>query len=287
MKNEKKVIACVDQSRYAEYVTDYAGWAAMRMQAPMELLHIIDLHPETATSVDHSGAIGIDTQDQLLVEMSEQDASKNKIAREQGRIFLNRLRERALAYGVVAPDVRQRLGNLEDTLAEQERDVRLFVLGRRGQSADLTQRDLGRNVERIVRSLNKPILTVSAEFTTPSRVMIAFNGSAPTRRCVEMVAASPLFKGLHIHLLMSGEASPDARKQLQWAKHILETSGFEVADTLVPGEAQAAISQAIQNEGIDLLIMGAYSHSPFRSLFTGSRTAELLKSSTIPTLLVR
>lgn len=46
MKNEHKVLACVDQSRFADVVTDYAVWAAQRMHAPLELLHIIDQHPE-------------------------------------------------------------------------------------------------------------------------------------------------------------------------------------------------------------------------------------------------
>jgi len=33
--------------------------------------------------------------------------------------------------------------------------------------------------------------------------------------------------------------------------------------------------------------MGAYSHSPLRSLVFGSKTADLLRSATIPTLLLR
>ena len=41
------------------------------------------------------------------------------------------------------------------------------------------------------------------------------------------------------------------------------------------------------DEGIDLLIMGAFGHSPLRSLFFGSKTADLLRSSGIPTLLLR
>ncbi len=39
--------------------------------------------------------------------------------------------------------------------------------------------------------------------------------------------------------------------------------------------------------GIDMLIMGAYSHSPHRSLFFGSKTSDLLRSAKVPTLLLR
>ena len=71
--------------------------------------------------------------------------------------------------------------------------MRLFVLGRRGESAETTQRDLGRNVERVVRALHKPILTVTEKLSrATARAMIAFDGGIVTRRGVEMVAASPL-----------------------------------------------------------------------------------------------
>jgi nucleotide-binding universal stress UspA family protein len=287
MENENKVLACVDRSHFANYVADYAAWAAMRVGAPLEFLHILDRHPEVATGVDHSGAIGIDAQENLLSELSSQDEIRSRQAREQGRLFLNGLRERAMAAGVESPDIRQRHGGLEEALIEQEPGVRLFVLGRRGESAEITQRDLGRNVERVARALYKPILTVTEDFSEPRRVMIAFDGGIVTRRGVEMVAASPLFRGLPIHLLMSGKESQEAPRQLEWARKMLEAAGFEAPASLVPGDAESIIAQTVIKQDIDVLIMGAYAHSPLRNLFFGSKTTDLLRSSRVPTLLLR
>lgn len=287
MKTVNKVMACVDQSHYADYVADYAAWAALRMHSPLEFLHIIDRKPEISTGSDHSGAIGVDAQETLLAELSNEDASRSKAAREQGRIFLNRLRERAREAGVEFPDIRQRHGMLEETLVEQEKGVRLFVLGRRGESAEITQRDLGRNIERVVRALHKPLLTVTEGFSEPRRIMIAFDGSIVTRRGVKMVAASQLFRGLPIHLLMSGKNSKEAPKQLKWAKTTLEAAGFEAPASLIPGDAESIIAKTVQEQKIDMLIMGAYAHSPLRSLLFGSKTTDLLRSATIPTMLLR
>ncbi len=284
---ENRVLACVDQSHFADYVADYAAWAAKRMEAPLELLHTIERHPELGNGKDHSGAIGIDSQETLLTELAGQDESRSKAAREKGRLFLNRLRERVIAAGVTAPDIRQRHGNLQETLVEQEGSVRLFVLGRRGESAEITQRDLGRNVESVVRALHKPVLTVTEGFKVPQRVMIAFDGSIITRRGVEMVAASPLFKGLPVHLLMSGKPGADAAKQLDWAQGVLTAAGFQTTPHLVPGDTERVIATTVSEQAIDLLIMGAYAHSSLRSLLFGSRTSELLRSSKIPTLLLR
>lgn len=287
MSKDNKILACVDQSRFADTVADYAAWAATRMDAPLEFLHVIDRHPELGSGDDHSGAIGFNAQEQLLHTLSDKDAALSRAAREQGRIFLNRLRERAIAAGVPAPDMRQRHGALDDTLAEQEDGVRLFVFGRRGASAETSSQSIGGNVERVVRALHKPALTVTEGFSEPRRILIAFDGGIVTRRGVEMVANSPLFRGLPIHLLMSGKESQSAPKQLEWAKNTLEAAGFEAPASLIPGDAEQVIEKTVKAQGIDLLIMGAYAHSPLRSLLFGSKTTDLLRTATIPTLLLR
>jgi nucleotide-binding universal stress UspA family protein len=133
----------------------------------------------------------------------------------------------------------------------------------------------------------KPILAITEGFIEPCRVLIAFDGGMVTRRGVEMVAASPLFRGLPVYLLMSGKESQEGPRQLEWAKTTLEASGFEVFASLIPGDAERVIAKAICEQGIDMLIMGAYSHSPLRSLLLGSKTADLLRSAKIPTLLLR
>jgi nucleotide-binding universal stress UspA family protein len=117
--------------------------------------------------------------------------------------------------------------------------------------------------------------------------MIAFDGGIVTRRGVKMVAGSPLFRGLPIYLLMSGKERQDARKQLDWARTTLEAAGFDITASLIPGDAEIIIARHVKDQSIDMLIMGAFGHSPLRSLLFGSKTADLLRSSRIPTLLLR
>lgn len=286
VNDQEKILACVDQSLFADYVTDYAAWAARRIHAPMELLHIIDTHQAPPSGEDHSGAIGFDAQEQLLSKLSSEDEARTRAAREAGRLFLNKLRERASDLGAPQVDTRQRYGQLVETLHEQEHGVQLMVLGRRGESAESVPEDLGRNVERVVRAVNKPILTVTEDFKEPKRIMFAFDGSAVTRRGVEMVAGSALFRGLPILLLMSGKVNPDGPKKLDWAEKTLRAAGYDVTKSLQPGDAEAVITKTVTDESIDLLIMGAFSHSPLRTLLFGSKTADLLRSSGIPTLLL-
>jgi nucleotide-binding universal stress UspA family protein len=287
MKEAPKVLACVDQSHFAETVTDTAAWAARRLGAPLELLHILDREARVVSGADHSGAIGVNAQQTLLSELSEEDEMRSKAAREEGRLFLNRLRGRAIDRGVANPDVRLRYGDLEETLVEQQAQVRLFVLGRRGESAETTQRDLGRNVERMVRALSRPILAVTDSFAEPKRVMIAFDGSSMTRGCVELLSQNSLFQGLPVDVVMSGKPRRDADKQLDWVRQTLEAAGFDSTTAMIPGDPERVIARAIQDNGADMLLMGAYGHSPLRSLLFGSKTDDLLRSAKVPTLLLR
>ena len=153
MKQSKKILACVDQSPYADYVADYSAWAARRFALPLELLHIIDRHQETATSDDHSGAIGFDAQENLLNRLAEEEGERSRETRERGRIFLNELKKRCERVDAITVDVRQRYGQLLETLDDQQQDVALYVLGRRGKSAAHTEHDLGRHVESISRNI--------------------------------------------------------------------------------------------------------------------------------------
>ena len=286
MKQPKKVLACVDQSPYADYVADYSAWAAQKFGLPLELLHIIDRHQETATSDDHSGAIGFDAQENLLNRLTEEEGERTRAIREQGRIFLNELKKRCERREGISVDVRQRYGQLLETLDEQQRDVALYVLGRRGKSADQTQRDLGRHVESISRKIRRPILTVASAFSEPKSLLVAYDGKRMTRNCITLLAANPALTDLPVHVVMSGKHTGDADKHLEWASNTLSKSGFEVETAYSPGDPEQQIMRAIADREIDMLVMGAYSRSPLKSLFLGSKTNDLLRASRVPTVTV-
>ncbi len=287
MENDKKILACVDQSTFAVHVADYAAWAARCVSAPLEFLHAIDHHPERGPDDDLSGAIGIGTQEQLLDKLAADEATRIAAERDQCREFLNGLRERAFSAGTGLVEVRQRHGRLEEVLAEQARDLRLIVMGH-GGSGDIgtvTGR-LGANVEHVVRAVHVPVLIVSNTFKEPQRVMIAFDGRPAAKRAVDMVASSPLFEGMAVHLFMSGEGK-DASNQLVWAEGILQAAGRHTRAVLKPGDAASNVVETVKEQSTDLLVMGAFGHSALRNLVFGSKTTQIVSALGIPTLLLR
>lgn len=286
MNNNPKILACVDATPVADVVADYAAWSARKLQAPLEFLHVLDRHAELSSGRDHSGAIGLDAQEKLLAQLSHDDEVRTRAAREAGRIFLNQLRERARAAGAMTVDTRLRHGKVEETLSEQQEGTRLLVMGRAGSSTLTGGTGLGKHLEWVIRAVNCPILVATGTYTELSQVLFAFDGGAVARSGVEMLAASSLLKGLPIHLVMSGAANAQKQRQLEGAVQTLKNAGIEATSDLLPGNPQDVIDSVLKTRPFDLLVMGAYSHSPLCNLFRGSKTSELLKATKVATLLI-
>lgn len=282
-----KVLACIDGSVYTQSVRDHAIWAASRLGAPLEFLLALERHPERAPASDLSGNIGLDSQDNLLAELASLDEKRSKLAQQHGRDILEHVTAYAKAQGIASVEHRLRHGALVDTLTELEKEVRLFVLGKRGEHADFAKMHLGSEVERVVRAVHRPLLVASRQFKPIERFLIAFDGSSTTRKGVDMVAGSPLFKDLACHVLLVGDETPESREQLKWAQGALSSAGISVQSTIQPGNPEAAISEYVTANGINLIVMGAYGHSRIRHLIIGSTTTAVIRTCLIPVLLLR
>jgi nucleotide-binding universal stress UspA family protein len=281
-----QVIACIDGSSITLAVCDYAAWASRQMDAPLNFLHVLG-RSEYPVPADLSGNIGLGSRETLLQELAELDEKRGRVALEQGRIMLAAAKARAIADGVPNPTSRQRHGELVDTLLEFQGDIRLLVMGRQGEHGDSAGEHIGSHLENVVRTLHRPILVVPADYTEPQRILVAFDGSATTRKAVEMVAASPLFRGLPCHVVMVGADKPEAQEQLEWARATLAQAGFEVTASLRSGQVEDVLCAYRTEHAIDLIVMGAYGHSKIREFLVGSTTTKLIRQAKIPLLLLR
>lgn len=282
-----RVLAALDPSIYASSVAQFAGWAAVRLASNLELLHAIDQIHGTPNATDLSGSLSLGAHELLLDKLASVDEQRGKLAQAQGRELLGAARAQISAACGIDAETRQRHGALVDTLLALEPGVRLFVLGKRGQHANSASGDLGSNLERVVRAVHRPVLVASREYRDIKRFLIAFDGSATTRKCVEMVCASPLLKGLQAHFLTVGERDTRSDDQLEWARSQLQAAGFTPTVERQTGTPDSVIAQYVADQNVDLLVIGAYGHSRIRNLIVGSTTTHLLRRCHIPMLLLR
>lgn len=281
-----QVIAAIDGSTTTAAVCDCAAWASHKLMAPLTLLHVIEgVHADGGA--DLSGAIGLGSREQLLARLTELDEQRSRAAREQGQLLLEAARERVAGAGVSDLHLRQRHGNLADTLVALEDEIRLLVMGRCGQQAGSRGRNVGSQLETVVRSLHRHILVTTDHFTPPTKVMIAFDGSASAERAVAKVAATPLLSGLPCHLVMVGHETEGNRQLLTAAASQLQQVGCQVTQVVVSGEVEPSLRRYASDQQIDLLVMGAWGHSRVRQFFVGSTTTAMIQHASQTLLLVR
>jgi len=283
-----KVLACIDARSHTDAVVDWAAWAAGRLAAPLEFLHVLERHPEHAESADHSGTLGPDAQAALLQALSAQDAERSRLLREAGRELLARARRRAADAGATQLDARLRHGDFVETVAELQPEAGLFVLGEHHRATGSGRVHAEHQVERAIRAVTTPVLVVTTQaFSAPRRVVVAFDGSPGARRALAGLARHPLLQGLEVLLAMAGPDTVAARQSLREAERSLVDADVAVRTELATGEPQAVLPALVRAQAPALLVMGAFGHSRLRRWVLGSTTSTLLRLSDVPALILR
>lgn len=281
-----RVVACIDGSRAAPAVCDYAAWASKHMQTPVTLLHVLDEERYPAEP-DLAGSIGLGSREQLLDELAELDRKRAKLALEHGHHMLDEAERRVKEAGVGEVSQRQRHGDLTESLLAMENETRLLVIGLHGESCSDRDIHIGSQLETVIRSVHRPILLVPDEFSAPKSAMLAFDGSPTAFKGVELLAGSPVLKGMPLHLVMVGPDTNDRWEQLKKAEKMLADLGSEITLAIRAGDVEPTLHAYQEEHDIDLLVMGAYGHSRIRQFLVGSTTTTMLKTAEKPLVILR
>ncbi len=278
------VLACIDGSDLSGAVAQYAAWIAASIDKPLLLLNTVEHHKKEAKT-DMTGHIGLGTRDELLETLSSEDHEEGRAQMAKGKEALMQAKAHAQAH-TLEPEILQRHGELYENLLELEPAIRVLLIGQRGEDShgDLK---IGAQVQAIIRSLHKPILLVNGPFKKPQKVMLAYDGTPSAQKALQMIAQSPLFKTLVCEVVYVYKDESAAEKMLESARKVLEGSGVAYSCTAISGEPVAALLAYRQANGIDLTVMGAFSHNRLRDAIFGSFTAKMIAQSDKPLLLLR
>ncbi len=281
MNSNHRIVAWVDQSAFAKNIADYAAWAAVRLNAPLEFIHVTGPFAGQEVFGRRSQVIDIGQS------QSTQAATASAQLHDVATVLPGHVRGNTFKAGINFGDRTAQFSHQEGEFLEVvqlcEGDIRLHVFGRRG----LSPGNLGSNVRRCIKVLNKPVLLVDDAFNSPQRAMIVFDRGTICRRGIQLIASSPMFKGFSVHLLMCAEANEETLKTVNWATNCLTGAGIEVSAAFHQGEIKSQLHSMIKAQSIDLLVLAAYPYAPLRSLFSGHVTTDFLRVTTIPTLLLR
>lgn len=277
------VFACVDGSAATTAVCDYASWAAQRLATPLTLLHILD-EQRYPQQLDMMPNIGVDEQGPLLEELAELTIKRNELALKFGKSMLKAASRRALENGVAAVEQMQQHGQCGEILGAIEQHVRLFITQLPNHHRHLSP---GSALETITRTITKPLLLVPNNFSYPRQVLLAFDGSDTARKCVKLLAESPIFQGLCIKLVAVGKQDSHTYAAVEAAANHLREYRHEVSFEVLDGDVQTTLLNDLRQHRYDLLIMGASKKSETATANLGSTSRFMLQHTDIPLLLLR
>ena len=182
------------------------------------------------------------------------------------------------------PQLEQRHGTLSESLIELEDSISTAVIGIRGETTDRRQQGIGTQLESIIRSIHRPILVVNQDFKEPKKSMLAFDGSESCRKALQMIATTEAFRSIPCHVVHVGSK---AEAMLSEAKEVLEKAGVSVVTAELNGVIEDALAAYQESNGIDVTLMGAFSHNKIRGFLMGSFTAKMLEKTNKPLFLLR
>ena len=278
-----RVIACIDSSPCIEAVAEAAAWVAKQTQRELVLLQILDYYPASYHLGEISGVIGFESNAMLLKELAELEQKQSELALDYSNNLLKHISELIeKRYGLTSTKIQEKGDFLEQSFnILKENDV--VIIGRVGERAAEKNKPIGSNVENFIRGANCTVITVGENFEPPKRFIFAYEYSPTCQKMLQRIAQSDLLKTLQCHLLYVG----DHPEMLTEPEKYLKDAGIEVVPVYRYGDVAQNILEYQAEHKIQLIVLGAFSHSKIHQFFLGSITTTIFRNANVPLLVAK
>lgn len=186
------------------------------------------------------------------------------------------------AAGAVACSFRIRHGVMSDVLFEEAALTDLFVFDGSAIPESPNVRDA---LETVLLSARRPVMLIPGQpwAQIGAKVAVAWDGGLAAAHA--LTAAMPWLKRARAVEILSVGPGASVNHEMDRLRNYLRVQGVgAVEHSLSPSDlgAGAAIVDAAQRAGADLLVMGGYGHSRLRELILGGVTRHVLNHVTMP-----
>lgn len=289
MSTLRTILTCTDGSFYSEISLNFAIWFARQtkpVNVMIQSLYVSDVQQYRLPAiVDLSGSLGVQPYQDMISRFQELEEEKAMFIQNHIAAFLKKRR-----WSKARHEFLHRTGLLVDCVKELEPSIDLVILGKRGETEGLASDHLGSNLERVIRTNQKPCMVTPRRYRPIKKILLGYDRSPSSAKALDFMVQSKRFDGLDWHLVTAAEephANDRSLEYLRKAESLLQQAGSKATCQMLLGPAEDVIVDYIEKQNIDLLLMGAYGHSRIRRLLIGSTTTLLLNRCHIPILLFR
>ncbi|ADY81119.1 MULTISPECIES: universal stress protein [Acinetobacter] len=278
-----RVIACIDSSPCINAIADAAAWVAKATGRELVLLQILDYYPASYHLGEISGVIGFESNAMLLKELAELEQKQSELALDYSNNLLRHISDLIQEkHGITSSKIQEKGDFLEQSFnLLHENDI--VILGRVGERAAEKHKPIGSNVENFIRGANCTVLTIGENFKVPTRFIFAYEYSPTCQKMMRRIAQSDLLRTLQCHLVYVG----DHPEILNEPEHYLKQAGLDVVTVYRYGDVAQNILEYQQEHGIQIIVLGAFSHSKIHQFFLGSIATTIFRNATVPLLVAK
>lgn len=277
----KNILFGVDGSSGSNSARDAAFDLALRLDARLEAVHVVDSRMlEFPLVAPQAGVIGWNPGAVSGLQQA---------LRARGETILRETAAAAEKVGVPLVTSLE-FGHPAQVLADIQFRTELVVLGRRGEHSKTAPDLTGSTMERFIRRAGRPCLVTPDVYKPIGKILVGVDGSPSAGRALReaIELANALKLPLVILTVAEKESDRPRAQQINLEAHCIARAHDCAAAALVAVgvPAPCVMAQAAET-GCDLIVLGSHGHSWIYERLIGSVAAHVVSSGQMPVLLVR
>ncbi len=272
----RSILLPLAEGPLAASARDYAFWLAKKEGSRIHALGVIDIK---AFEIPVLG-----TTDGFIPTMVTPPLQESQgLLDEMTSLARERLEQFALlcASRKIPCSVETKTGVPGEIISHAAVAHDIVVMSRTGYSRSVSAEDkIDALVTHVLRDSIRPVMVVGQDFDEAAEVhtlMVAYDGSGHAGRALPLAAELGARPGVRTVLVTIATSEESGRDTLAPAELFLCNHGvIPERKLIVGGKPSELICDLVSSARADILIMGAYGHSPIREMLFGSTTERVL-----------
>lgn len=268
----RSILLPLAEGSLASAAGNYAYWLAQKEGSSIHALAIVDIKsfeiPVFGTPDGFMPSVvsaPIEESQTLMQEMTA-------LAKER----LEQFTKECAARGIrCSTDIKT--GMPGEIVAQEAVAHDIVIMARAGYSPTGSEQRLDDFIPLVIRGSIRPVLVAGRVFREVRQLLVAFDGSIHAARALMVAAELGSQSGVHCTLINVAGSEEVGKQLLTSAEAYLYHHGVTPKRQVVLGNKPSdIICELVGSTGTDLLVMGAYGHSPIREMIFGSTTEKVL-----------
>ncbi len=272
----RSILIALAEAPYDESAKNYALWLAKKEGSHVHALAIIDI---AVFEVPVLGAPDGFIPSVVTPPLKESQALMDEMTAAATE-RLDQFAAQCASRGILC-SVETKTGIPGELISRAAVAHDIVLVSRAGYSRVANAREtVDSLIAPVIRGSVRPVLVAGSEFKEEGdirNILVAFDGSPHAARALKVASELAARPGVHCTLATIASSEDLGREILAPAEEFLFHHGITPKrQVIISSKPSDVICGLAVSEAVDLVIMGAYGHSPIREVLFGSTTERIL-----------